>query len=188
MAVTLLLGGARSGKSRHAEHIATASGHAVTYIATARAGDGEMSARIAQHRAERPPHWVTVEAPLHLGDAIRRHCAASSVLLVDCLTLWLANIMFASSSDYPDVGAITLPAILHDERADLLDALKAARGDIVLVSNEVGMGIVPMGAATRAFMDEAGRLNQHVAALADEVLFIAAGLPLTLKAKACSQG
>lgn len=181
MSATLILGGARSGKSAYAEKLAAQSERQVVYIATARARDAEMTARIAQHRSSRPQHWPTVEEPLHLADAIRYHSTPQNVILVDCLTLWLSNLMFASGSAFPDVGTIILPVSFGEERAALLDALAHAPGDVVLVSNEVGMGIVPIGAVSRCFVDEAGRLNQEVAAVCERALFIAAGLPLTLK-------
>lgn len=176
MTVTLVLGGARSGKSAWAERRALASGREVVYIATGHAGDAEMTARIALHRAQRPAHWTTVEEPALLAGAILAHAAPGRVLLVDCLTLWLSNVMFSE------------PPLFSAQRAALLNALVCSPGDIILVSNEVGMGIVPMGAGTRAFADEAGRLNQAVAALSDEAVFIAAGLPLMLKGPACSPG
>ena len=185
MTATLVLGGARSGKSAHAERLAAQSGCEVVYIATARAGDGEMAERIAHHRRGRPPHWTTVEEPLLLADAIARHSAPSTVVLVDCLTLWLSNLMFSDGRVYPDTGSITLPPLFGAQRAALLDVLARSAGDIVLVSNEVGMGIVPMGAVSRSFADEAGRSNQSVAAACDRVFFVAAGLPLTLKDTSC---
>lgn len=185
MTTTLVLGGARSGKSAHAERLAVQSGRDVVYIATARAGDGEMAARIACHREGRPAHWSTVEEPVRLAGAIARHSSPSRLILVDCLTLWLSNLMFCDGRDYPDVGTIALPPLFHEQRAELLAALQHATGDVVLVSNEVGMGIVPYGAVSRSFADEAGRLNQAVAAVCDRVVFIAAGLPLTLKGTPC---
>ena len=185
MSVTLVLGGARSGKSAYAEKLAAYSGREVIYIATARASDGEMGERIAHHRRQRPAHWTTVEEPLQLADAIGRAAAPSRIVLIDCLTLWLSNLIFSDGRAYPESGIVSLPPMFGAERARLLDALGAAAGDVVLVSNEVGMGIVPMGAVTRCFADEAGRLNQAVAALADRVVFIAAGLPLALKGGAC---
>lgn len=185
MTVTLVLGGARSGKSGYAESVANASGCQVVYIATAHAGDGEMAQRIAHHRQQRPAHWTTIEEPIHLAKAISEHAHASTVVLVDCLTLWLSNVMFADARDYPEIGVLPLPQLFCDERAALLDALRTAQGSVIVVSNEVGMGIMPMGAATRAFVDEAGRLNQAIAKSCDEAVFVAAGLPLTLKAKAC---
>jgi adenosylcobinamide kinase/adenosylcobinamide-phosphate guanylyltransferase len=182
---TLVFGGARSGKSAHAEKLASASGKEVVYIATARAGDGEMALRIAHHRNQRPSGWRTVEEPLALAAALAHWAAPQRLVLVDCLTLWLSNLMFDGAADYPDVGEITLPPRFHAERAALLAALDNATGDIVLVSNEVGMGIVPYGAISRAFTDEAGRLNQAVAAVCDRAIFVAAGLPLVLKGAPC---
>ena len=181
MTRTLVFGGARSGKSAYAERLAAASGKEVVYIATAAAGDAEMSARIAQHRAQRPQHWHTVEEPVVLAAALASWRAPQRLVLVDCLTLWLSNLMFSDGTQYPDVGTIELPARFHEQRAALLDELAADRGDVVLVSNEVGMGIVPWGAVSRSYADEAGRLNQSVAAVCDRVAFVAAGLPLMLK-------
>ncbi|MES2264142.1 MAG: bifunctional adenosylcobinamide kinase/adenosylcobinamide-phosphate guanylyltransferase [Pseudomonadota bacterium] len=185
MTRTLVFGGARSGKSAYAEKLAIASGKEVVYIATARAGDGEMANRIAQHRRQRPAIWTTIEEPLALADALIKWSAPQRLVLVDCLTLWLSNLMFADGAEYPDVGDIALPAVFHAQRAALLAALEQAGGDIVLVSNEVGMGIVPYGAISRAFTDEAGRLNQAVASACDRAVFVAAGLPLVLKGAPC---
>jgi adenosylcobinamide kinase/adenosylcobinamide-phosphate guanylyltransferase len=155
------------------------------YIATAQAGDGEMTERIARHRNQRPSQWATVEEPLALAGAMAQWAAPQRLVLVDCLTLWLTNLMFDATTDYPDVGTIALPPRFHEQRAALLSALDHAAGDIVLVSNEVGMGIVPYGAVSRAFTDEAGRLNQAVAAVCDRAVFVAAGLPLVLKGAPC---
>ncbi len=187
MSNILVLGGARSGKSLHAEKLAAASGKEIIYIATAAAGDGEMAARIAHHRQQRPAHWLTVEEPLALGTALRQWRAPQRVILVDCLTLWLTNLLFADGSEYPDVGQIDLPARFQQERAALLEALadQGQAGDTILVSNEVGLGIVPYGAISRAFTDEAGRLNQALAAICDRAIFVAAGLPLVLKGASC---
>jgi adenosylcobinamide kinase/adenosylcobinamide-phosphate guanylyltransferase len=195
MTCTLVLGGARSGKSAYAERLAIDSGKEVVYIATASAGDGEMAARIAHHRAQRPAHWITVEEPLELAAALLQWRAPHRVLLVDCLTLWLTNLLFSERTDYPDVGAIELPATFHRQRAEFLAALQVPANalagaedhacDIILVSNEVGMGIVPYGAVSRCFTDEAGRLNQAVAVLCDRAVFLAAGLPLVLKGAPC---
>ena len=185
MTTTLVLGGARSGKSAYAEKLAVESGRGVVYIATARAGDGEMSTRIAQHRSDRRQHWSTVEEPVNLAGAIDRYSTKHNLVLVDCLTLWLSNLMFQNGGDAPDVGNIALPPLFHQQRGGLLDVLQRAAGDVVLVSNEVGMGIVPLGAISRCFVDEAGRLNQAVAAVCDRAVFVAAGLPLMLKAGPC---
>ncbi len=178
---TLVFGGARSGKSAYAERLATASGKEVVYIATATAGDAEMAARIAHHRAQRPAAWLTVEQPTALAAALAAWRAPERLVLVDCLTLWLSNLMFSDGKHYPDVGAIALPDCFHEERAALLAELETDRGDVLLVSNEVGMGIVPWGAVSRSYTDEAGRLNQSVAAVCDRVVLVAAGLPLMLK-------
>lgn len=187
MTCTLILGGARSGKSLHAEKLAIDSGKEIIYIATAHAGDDEMAARIAHHRAQRPAHWTTVEEPLALGAALDKWRAPHRVVLVDCLTLWLTNLLVSGRTDYPDVGTVELPATFHQERAALLQALSAPAecGDVLLVSNEVGLGIIPYGAISRCFVDEAGRLNQAVAALCERALFVAAGLPLMLKGAPC---
>lgn len=167
--LTLILGGARSGKSRLALQRADATGKPVCFIATAQAHDAEMADRIARHRAERPAHWLTVEAPLDLAGAISS--APAGVVVVDCLTLWLTNWLCQPE-----------PNDFSSARAALLAALEARRADdIILVSNETGLGIIPLGALTRRFVDEAGWLNQDIARLADDVIFVAAGLPLTLK-------
>jgi adenosylcobinamide kinase/adenosylcobinamide-phosphate guanylyltransferase len=167
--LTLILGGARSGKSGHAQHLAEISSLAVTVIATARAGDAEMAARIARHRDERPDHWRTVEEPLALAEALRGSADPGRFLVVDCLTLWLLNLLEARE------------LVFQRERAALLEVLPQLPGPVALVANEVGLGVIPMGELSRRFVDEAGWLNQALAALADEVVFLAAGLPMTLK-------
>jgi adenosylcobinamide kinase/adenosylcobinamide-phosphate guanylyltransferase len=186
MSRTLILGGARSGKSALAERLATESGKEVIYLATSHAGDAEMAARITHHRERRPAHWQTVEEPLALAGTLRRLCAPGRIVLVDCLTLWLTNLMFSSQGDHPEVGTIQPPPPFLRERVALLAWLDTpAVGEVIVVSNEVGMGIVPMGAVSRAFVDEAGRLNQEVAARCERVVFVAAGLPLVLKGSPC---
>ena len=185
MTRTMIFGGARCGKSAHAEMLAAATGKDVIYIATARSGDEEMAARVALHRQRRLPGWLTVEAPIALGAAIRAHGTADNLLLIDCLTVWLSNLLFAGEQAFPEVGTITPPATFVEQRAAFLQALKEASGDIVLVSNEVGMGIVPLGAISRWFVDEAGRLNQAVAARCERVMWVAAGLPLMFKDAPC---
>jgi adenosylcobinamide kinase/adenosylcobinamide-phosphate guanylyltransferase len=167
---TLILGGARSGKSALAERLAGDSGREVVYIATAQAGDAEMAARIAHHRARRPQQWLCVEEPMHLADVLREHARGDRCILVDCLTLWLSNLL----GDADMQG-------FERERDRLLKVLPELPGDVLLVSNEVGLGIVPMGELTRRFVDEAGRLHQAIAALSERVVFVAAGLPLVLK-------
>jgi adenosylcobinamide kinase/adenosylcobinamide-phosphate guanylyltransferase len=166
--LTLVLGGARSGKSRFAEGLVTALPSPWTYVATGEARDAEMTERIALHVARRGPGWVTREVPLELADFIRGQSGAAGPMLVDCLTLWLTNMMLAGRD-------------LAVERMRLVEAFAAAAGPIVVVSNEVGLGIVPENALARAFRDEQGRLNAAVAACADTVVLTAAGLPLTLK-------
>lgn len=165
----LILGGARSGKSRHAEHLARQSGLDVVYIATAYAGDDEMLARIARHRADRPAHWLTVEEPCQLASALRSHAAEERFVIVDCLTLWLSNLLAQGD------------AHLQTERAALLDILPTLPGVICLVSNEVGQGIVPINPLARRFVDEAGWLHQDVARVAEQVTWVIAGLPHHIK-------
>jgi adenosylcobinamide kinase / adenosylcobinamide-phosphate guanylyltransferase len=164
--LTLVLGGARSGKSRHAEKLATALPAPWLYVATAQALDDEMAERIAHHRALRGEGWTTADAPWDVAGALRS--ATASAVLIDCLTLWLSNVMLGGG----DVAR---------EQAVLLDALRQAPVPIVAVSNEVGLGIVPENALARAFRDAQGRLNAAVAERADHVVFMAAGLPLVLK-------
>lgn len=164
----LVLGGARSGKSRFAQARADACGLAPVFVATAQAYDAEMTDRIAHHQADRGPQWRTVEAPLALPEAILEHSATDTVLLVDCLTLWVSNLLLTDA----DIRAAT---------SALIDALAAARGPAILVSNEVGWGIVPDNALARRFRDEAGIVNQRIAAAVDEVQLVVAGLPWALK-------
>lgn len=178
---TLIFGGARSGKSAYAEQLALASGKPVTYLATAQAGDFEMQARIAHHRQRRPASWRTVECTTDLAQAIAEVSTPENLILVDCLTLWLSNLLFSENTDYPEVGRIAPPEQFAIQRAAFLQALENVRGDLIMVSNEVGMGIIPQGAISRWFVDEAGRLNQAVAARCEQVSWVAAGLPLHLK-------
>ena len=180
--IELILGGARSGKSALAEQRAQDSGLAVTYIATGEAGDAEMAERITHHKARRPAHWSLVEEPVHLAATLRAHAAADRCLLVDCLTLWLSNLLFrGQAARQAEAGDAVNCPLLKNETSALFDCLSQLPGHVILVSNEVGLGIVPMGAATRLFVDEAGRLNQRIAALSARVTLVAAGLPLELK-------
>ncbi|MDD5250033.1 MAG: bifunctional adenosylcobinamide kinase/adenosylcobinamide-phosphate guanylyltransferase [Rhodocyclaceae bacterium] len=180
--IEFIIGGARSGKSRLAEARAQESGRAVVYVATAQALDAEMARRVAHHRARRPAHWQCIEAPLDLAQTLRRHAAADTCLLVDCLTLWLNNLFFAgSAAAQAAAGAAIDCALLQGETDALLAALPTLPGHIVLVSNEVGWGIVPMHPVSRLFADEQGRLNQRIAAVCGKVTLVAAGLPLSLK-------
>lgn len=185
MTHTLILGGARSGKSALAERLAGQSGKPVTVIATAQARDSEMHARIALHRERRDASWTTVEEPIALADAIARCAAPDRIVLVDCLTVWLSNLLFSENRDYPDVGQVDPPPAFHVQRAQLLHTLGNTAGEVILVANEVGLGVVPHGAVSRWFVDEAGRLNQAAAALCGRVVFVAAGLPLVLKGPPC---
>lgn len=169
--ILFVLGGARSGKSRYAQQRAEALPGTLVYVATAQAFDDEMAARIAHHRTDRGPRWRTVEAPLALPEAVTAEAHRDRVLLVDCLTLWSSNLLLADRADDEGAGAAQA----------LVAALAAATGPVILVANEVGLGIVPDNALARRFRDIAGRINQAVAAAADEVQFIAAGLPLRLK-------
>lgn len=164
----LVLGGARSGKSRFAETYVTKTGLDRHYVATGRAWDDEMRARIAKHRDDRGPDWTTHEEPLDLAGVLARIDAPDRVVLIDCLTLWVTNLMM----DERDMAA---------EFARLAAAIRESRAKLVFVSNEVGLGIVPENRMAREFRDHAGRLHQQVAEIATEVYFIAAGLPLTMK-------
>lgn len=165
----LILGGARSGKSRLAEKLADESGLEVVYIATSQPLDGEMNARVAQHRARRPQHWGLVEEPLELARVLREQAAPGRCLLVDCLTLWLTNLLL-------DDGAR-----LDAEREALLACVGELPGRILLVSNETGLGVVPLGELTRRYVDEAGWLHQALAERSQRVVFTVAGLPMILK-------
>ena len=166
--LSLVLGGARSGKSRYAEGLIEAASERALYLATAEARDAEMQDRIRRHRARRGPRWTTLEEPFALADRLLTEARPDRPILVDCLTLWLSNHLLAGH----DIDA---------EIAALDAALPGLGGPVVFVANEVGLGIVPENALARAFRDHAGRLNQTVAARADRVVFIAAGLPLVLK-------
>lgn len=164
----LVLGGARSGKSRFAEGLVLRTGLAPVYVATAQSRDGEMAERIALHRARRDDRWTTFDAPLDPAVTIAKAAAPDKVILLDCLTLWLSNLMEAE-----------LDPASEGER--LAAVLQSAAGPVVVVSNEVGSGIVPMNALARRFADEQGRLNQRIAAASGQVFLVAAGLPLRLK-------
>ncbi len=169
----LILGGARSGKSAFAEQLATETGLPVTYIATATAQDAEMASRIRHHRERRPAQWTTLESPLLLAAAIQSQAAAGRCLIVDCLTMWLTNWLMQD-----DVRG------WKAEKTRLLDVLAGIPSEVILVSNETGSGIVPMGELSRRFVDEAGWLHQAVARQSDRVIHMIAGLPQLLKGKA----
>lgn len=167
---TLILGGVRSGKSRLAERLATESGRPATYIATATAQDDEMRARIIAHRARRPAGWTIVEEPIALAAMLRAHARADRCVLVDCLTLWLTNLLTAEDAN-----------ALDRERAALLAVLPGLPGRIILVSNETTMGVTPLGELSRRYCDAAGLLHQALAQCCDRVILTVAGLPHILK-------
>ena len=168
LVTTLVLGGARSGKSAMAEELVRNSGLERVYLATATAGDTEMQERIARHRARRGTAWRTVEEPLAIVDVLEREGAAARAILVDCLTLWLSNLLHADRDPQSEIQRLTT-------------SLRRVASSIVLVSNEVGLGLVPETPLGRRFRDEHGRLNQAIAAAVPSVVFVAAGLPLWLK-------
>jgi adenosylcobinamide kinase/adenosylcobinamide-phosphate guanylyltransferase len=180
--MTLILGGARSGKSAWAQKMAAEGGRPVLYVATATAGDEEMAARIAAHRAERPAHWRTLETPLQVGAAITATMPSGvDLVLVDCLTLLANNVL----GPLPEtISAAEAEAALAAEVDGLLAAYLAGSAEWIIVSNEVGLGLVPPYPLGRLYRDALGRANQRLAAAADTVLFMVAGLPLTLKSAA----
>lgn len=169
----LILGGARSGKSRLAERLAADSQLEVIYIATSQPLDGELDQRVALHRARRPDHWGLVEEPLALAQVLRSQGRADRCLLVDCLTLWLTNLLMLDDAQR-----------LSAEREALLETLSSLPGEILFVSNETGLGVVPLGELTRRFVDEAGLLHQALAERCERVVFTVAGLPMILKGPA----
>jgi len=169
--VTLVLGGARSGKSRYAQELASAFSR-VVYIATAHRDDAEMRARIAQHRRERPSAWKTIEVAAGLDRVLREECSGADLLLIDCLTVYVANIMGRKSGGRHQVRS-------HIQ--SLCEAVREAQGSVVIVSNEVGSGIVPPYRSGRDYRDLLGELNQQMAKVADRVILMVAGLPLTIK-------
>lgn len=166
----LILGGARSGKSALAERLAQAGGRECLYIATATAGDAEMAERIRLHREQRSGFAQTIEEPLALAHVLAQQMRPDRCIVVDCLTLWLTNVLLAEDA-----------TAFARERAALLDVLQRVEGSVLLVSNEVGLGVVPMDSLSRRFVDESGRLHQQVAALSGRTIFVVAGLPQVLK-------
>ncbi|PAU51171.1 bifunctional adenosylcobinamide kinase/adenosylcobinamide-phosphate guanylyltransferase [Pseudomonas sp. PIC25] len=168
--IELILGGARSGKSRLAERLAMESELEVCYIATSQPLDGEMALRIARHRQRRPEHWHLVEEPLALARVLGEQAAPGRCLLVDCLTLWLTNLLMLDD-----------PVRLDAERDALLECLPQLPGRVLLVSNETGLGVVPLGELSRRYVDEAGWLHQSLAERCERVVFCVAGLPMVLK-------
>lgn len=166
----LILGGARSGKSHFAEQLAKNSGTDVIYIATAKVMDDEIAQRVKRHKQDRPSHWKTVEEPLMLADSLQQYSSPKHTIVVDCLTMWLMNLLSNNNEKQ-----------LQSEQEKLLEIITKLEGHIILVSNEVGMGIIPMGELTRKYVDEAGRLHQALAQEVDQVTLMVAGLPLKIK-------
>jgi len=170
--IRLILGGARSGKSRYAEQIASASQKPVCYVATAKAQDAEMQARIEHHRQSRPREWQTREVPIHLDKVLSDNSLLSHCILIDCLTLWVTNLLCEGEN-------------VAEFRSNLLATLQRLQAqpdtEIILVSNETGLGVVPMGELTRRYVDEAGWLHQSLAEIADEVILMVAGISVPIK-------
>ena len=175
--LTMILGGARSGKSRHAQEMLQAAGGPVLFVATATAGDAEMADRIRAHRLNRPPHWTTLEAPLNVGAAIRTARFEGDVLL-DCLTLLASNVLMTCPEPLDEA---VYQGKMEAELAGLLDAFATGEGDWVIVSNEVGLGLIPPTPLGRYYRDALGRANQQLAAAADKVLLMVAGIPMQVK-------
>ena len=170
MIKTLVLGGMRSGKSAMAQQLAQQRSQSVIYLATATAGDAEMAQRIERHQQDRPPHWALIEEPIKLAESIKANDQAGQVILVDCLTLWLTNLLMLDDDRQ-----------LSAQQQALLDIVSTLEGELILVSNEINMGVVPMDALSRRFCDEAGRLHQALARQCDEVILMVAGLPIKAK-------
>lgn len=176
--MVLILGGARSGKSTYAQNLAAQTGGRVLYVATAEAGDAEMQERIAAHRAERPPDWQTLEAPRQVGQALLPLAAQVDVVLLDCVTLLASNVLIS----FPESASLAEIQHTMDAEIDaLLEACQRSQALWVMVSNEVGLGLVPPYALGRTYRDVLGRVNQRLAQVADEVLFLVAGLPMRVK-------
>lgn len=188
--VTLILGGARSGKSAYAERLASESGRPVLYAATATAGDEEMAARIAAHRVQRPQEWRTVEAPYDLSETVRANAQPGDAILVDCLTLWVSNVLLREIGDIAEVEAVpattwaAIEAVVSNEIEALIADAREWSLALFLVSNEVGMGVVPAFPLGRRFQDILGRVNQLVAGKADAVILMVAGLPVDVRSLA----
>jgi adenosylcobinamide kinase/adenosylcobinamide-phosphate guanylyltransferase len=166
----LILGGVRSGKSKLAEQAAAESGLKVLYVATATQEDAEMQARVEKHRERRPGDWRTIEEPIHLAQCLQEHAANGTCVLVDCLTLWLTNLLLKEDED-----------LLRTQIHALLKIVPSLPGEIIFVSNETGMGVVPLGELTRRYCDEAGLLHQVLAEQCDQVMLTVAGLPMIIK-------
>ena len=166
----LILGGARSGKSRLAERRAQDSQLSVIYIATAQAFDTEMQARIVHHQKQRPAHWQVIEEPIYLADCLKEIDRPNQMILIDCLTLWMSNLLLHENAE-----------LQQQQCQKLLELLPRLQSEIILVSNETGLGVIPMGEISRKFVDESGRLHQQLGHIADKVIFCVAGFPMFLK-------
>lgn len=167
---TLILGGVKSGKSRLAETLATSTNRPVVLIATATAEDDEMKTRIKHHRQSRPPHWQIIEEPVSLATVLTQPIEDKKCIIIDCLTLWMTNLLLADDN-----------SLLEKEKQALINSLSTSTGNLIMVSNETNMGIIPMGNLTRRFCDETGILHQQIAEQCDNVFLTIAGLPMTLK-------
>jgi len=185
--ITLVLGGARSGKSRWAEQLARRGRGQVVYVATAQPGDDEMAERIANHRASRPADWLTLEVPVNLPAAIREQATPGSIVLVDCVTLWVSNAVLARTAPYATADEVppaewrAIESALLAEAGDLIEHARANSLRLILVSNEVGLGLVPVYLLGRAYRDILGRVNSALAERADSVIMMIAGLPIDLR-------
>lgn len=172
--IRLVLGGARSGKSHYAEQLATNSNKKVIYFATAQAHDDEMQQRINQHRHRRPSNWQTIEEPIKLASVLKTHAQSKNCLLVECLTLWLNNILFNQQGKLQEM-------LFKQQSTELLTCIAELKTEVIFVSNEIGNGIIPIDKLSRRFIDEAGRLHQQLAQRCDHVVLITAGLAQVLK-------
>ncbi len=180
--IVLITGGARSGKSRYAQQMAERSGKRVLFVATAQAGDDEMRIRIRAHQKSRPSSWRTLEAPVHVGQSITREAASSELVLLDCITLLINNVIGPLlSPDGTDIDEVKAERAVGREIDELIVCLKTEKADFLIVTNEVGLGLVPDNKLGRVYRDVLGKANQVLANAADEVCFMVSGLPLKLK-------
>jgi adenosylcobinamide kinase/adenosylcobinamide-phosphate guanylyltransferase len=180
--LTLILGGARSGKSRYAEALAVEARGSVLYVATAKALDAEMEARISAHQANRPDHWITVEAPSDVAATIEHHTETADFVLLDCITLMAMN-AYPNGAETDEIAQATAEVLLMEEIEALLTLVAGSNASWMVVSNEVGLGLVPPYPLGRAYRDALGRANQKLAESADEVIFMVAGLPFWIKGR-----
>ncbi len=181
MKVILLTGGARSGKSRYAQELAARSGQPVLFVATAQAGDEEMKRRIEEHQRGRPATWATLEVRGHLGQSIRTNIGNARTVLVDCITLLINNLLSKYGYDESNIDVSRLEKEVADEIGELIKSIDEVNADFIIVTNEVGLGLVPANPIGRLYRDLLGRANQMLAARADEVYFMVSGLPITVK-------